>query len=76
MNATAMDLEHNGDGRRWSAQWQLDGDGRRNVNSTERDGAMVTRWRWTMRNGASATAMLAQPVVGGTKANAASKHKM
>ncbi len=29
-----------------------------------------------MRNGASAMAMLARPVVGATKANAASKHKM
>ena len=71
-----MDLEHNGDGRRWMAQWQLDGDGRRNVNLTARDGVMATRRRWTMRNSASAMAMLAQPVVGGTKANAASKHKI
>ena len=71
-----MDLEHNSDGRRWMAQWQLDGDGRRNVNLTARDGAMATRRRWTMRNSASTTVMLAQPVVGGTKANAASKHKI
>jgi len=70
-----MDHEPNGDGRQWTAQWQLDGDGRRDGNSTARDGAMATRWRWMMRNGESAIAMLARLAVGATKANTASKHK-
>jgi hypothetical protein len=52
----------------------FDGDGRRDGNSTARDGAMATRWRWM--NGESATAMLARLAVGATKANTASKHKM
>ena len=41
-SAAAMDREHNGDGRRWTARWQIDGDGRRDGNSTARNGAMVT----------------------------------
>jgi hypothetical protein len=54
----------------------FDGDGRRDGNSTARDGAMATRWRWMMRNCESATAMLARLAVGAMKDNTASKHKM
>jgi hypothetical protein len=72
-----MDHKRNSDGQRWTSRWQLDGDGRRDGNSTARDGAMATQWRWMMvRNGESATAMLARLAVGATKANTASKHKM
>jgi hypothetical protein len=73
-----MDRKRNSDGRRWTARWQLDGDERRDGNSTARDGAMATQWRWMLmvRNGESATAMLARLAVGATKANTASKHKM
>jgi hypothetical protein len=48
----------------------------RDGNSTARDGVVATRWRWMMRNGESVTAMLARPVMGATKANTESKHKM
>jgi len=74
VSATAMDRERNGDGQRWTVRWQVDGDGRCNGNSTARDGAMATQWRWM--NSESATAVLARLVVGATKANTASKHKM
>jgi len=70
-----MDRNRNSDGRRLTARWQLDGDGRRDGNSMARDGAMATQWRWMMRNGESAMAMLARLAVGATKANTASKHK-
>jgi hypothetical protein len=86
MDLTAM----NGDGRRngdlkamdgvgqrqWTAQWLLNGDEQCNGNSRASDDMMATRWRWTMRKGASVTAMLARLAVGATKANVASKHKM
>ncbi len=86
MDSTAM----NGDGRRdgnlkamdsveqrqWMAQWLLDGDRQCNGNLRASDDAMATRRQWTMRKGASVTAMLAWPAVGVTKANVASKHKM
>ncbi len=62
--------------RQWMARWLLDGDGQCNGNSRASDDAMATRRQWTMRKGASVMAMLAQPVVGATKANVASKHKM
>jgi len=75
MSATAIDRGRNGDGRRWTARWQLDGDGRRDGNSTARDGAMATQWQWMMRNSKSAMAMLAWLAVGAKKANTASKHK-
>jgi hypothetical protein len=41
-STAAMDREHNGDGRRWTARWRIDRDGRRGGNSTARNGAMVT----------------------------------
>ena len=40
-SAVAMDQEHNGDGRRWTARWRIDGDGRR--GATAMDGATATR---------------------------------
>jgi hypothetical protein len=41
-NAAAMDQEHNGDGRQWTARWRIDGNGWLDGNSTARNGAMVT----------------------------------
>jgi hypothetical protein len=90
-NTTAMELmAMNGNGRRngnlkakdsagqiqWTARWLLDGDGQCNGNLRASDDAMATQRQWTMRKGASVTAMLARPAVGATKANVASKHKM
>jgi hypothetical protein len=72
-NLKAMD----GTGQRqWMTQWLLDGDGQCNGNSRASDNAMATQRRWTMRKGASVTAMLARPAVGATKANVVSKHKI
>ncbi len=72
-NLKAMD----GTGQRqWMARWLLDGNGQCNGNSRASDDGMATRRQWTMRKGASMTVMLAQPAVGATKANVASKHKM
>jgi hypothetical protein len=62
--------------RQWTARWLLNGDGQCNGNSKASDDAMATRRRWTMRKGASVTAMLARPAVGATKANVTSKHKI
>jgi len=76
VSATAMDHERNGDGQQWTARWQLDGGGQRDGNLMVMDDAMATRRQGTMRNGASAIAMLARPAVGATKADVASKHKM
>jgi len=42
-SAAAMDREHNGDGRRWTARWQMDGDGRR--GATVMDGVTATTRR-------------------------------
>jgi hypothetical protein len=50
--------------RQWMAQWLLDGDGQCNGNSRASDDAMATQRQWTMRKGASVTAMLARLVVG------------
>jgi hypothetical protein len=49
--------------RRWTARRQLDGEGRRNGDSTT-------------RNSASAMAMSTRPAVGAIKANAALNYKM
>ncbi len=62
--------------RQWTARWLLNGNGQCNGNSRASDDAMAAWQQWTMRKGASVTAMLARPAVGVTKANVASKHKM
>ena len=85
-SAVVMDREHNGDGQRWTARWRIEGEGGcngegwcdRDGNLTARDGTMVTRRRWTTRNGASAMAMLmsTRPAGGAIKVNVALNYKM
>jgi len=40
-SAAAMDREHNSNGRRWAAGWQIDGDGR--CGATAMDGTTATQ---------------------------------
>ena len=52
-SATLMDCDCNGDGRRRTAQWRLDGDGRR--GETAMYGTTATEQLWTAMDGATAT---------------------